>query len=269
MLSKVLRARASKERGPGRVRRLSHLLVLLIAPLSFVGILLASQGMWAAPRHASASYKVTGTAFDDLKQDGDMDAHDPGVNGVTVTAYNSASKAVATATSATADGKDGQYTLIIPDGTGPVRIEFSGFGPKATNPALKPYYPSKHNSKNEGTVVAFVDGTASSYTVNQGIEVPADYCQNNSNVLLPCYVVGNQRVDKPVMVSFPYESNGRNPNPAAAEAAKANQIGTTWGVSYRRSSDTLFASAFQKRHTGFGPNGGPGSIYLISGLSSG
>ena len=49
--------------------------------------------------------------------------------------------------------------------------------------------------------------------------------------------------------------------------ATVGQVGATWGIAYRPADSTLFASAFHKRATAFGP-GGPGAIYRLD-LSTG
>lgn len=78
--------------------------------------------------HAFNSYTVSGTVFDDYNQNGTQDWREPGLNGVIVTAYNSTNVAVASTTTATYDPQNGilmlgKYSLNIPDGTGPVRLQ--------------------------------------------------------------------------------------------------------------------------------------------------
>ncbi|MGH9844500.1 MAG: SdrD B-like domain-containing protein, partial [Blastocatellia bacterium] len=73
-----------------------------------------------------------------------------------------------------------------------------------------------------------------------------------------------------VIVSFPYSagttrSTGPPPftdydSPVHGIVARANQVGTTWGLAYARSSRSLFSAAFMKKHTGFGSTG-TGAIY--------
>src|SRR3989304_1528569 len=43
----------------------------------------------------------------------------------------------------------------------------------------------------------------------------------------------------------------------------ANQVGTVYGLAYQRMSSRLYAAAFMKRHTGFGPGGG-GAVYVVT-----
>ena len=159
----------------------------------------------------SAAYTVTGTVFDDYNQDGSQGSREPGVNSVTVTAYDSTGTAVATDITKTIGATLGEYTLAIASGVGPTRIQFTNFGITSTIAALSGFQSSMHVG---GTSVAFVDGTQSSAVVNFGMEHPAEYCQNNPNVSTSCYVRGDQtNVNDHVVVRFPYTNSGNNTGP--------------------------------------------------------
>ena len=62
-----------------------------------------------------------------------------------------------------------------------------------------------------------------------------------------------------MLVRFPYGANGSGQN---SYLAAGSDMGATWGLAYQRSTDTLFASSFVKRHSGFGP-GGIDAIYAV------
>lgn len=74
----------------------------------------------------------------------------------------------------------------------------------------------------------------------------------------------------PVLVDFPY-SAGANTAVDADYAqpsthtlmSPAGGLGTVFGVGYNRATNRVYASAFMKRHAGFGPNG-PGAIYAVN-----
>src|SRR5579859_5058821 len=142
--------------------------LLVLAAFSSFARVSASFASHAMRR---AVYTVRGTVYDDYNENGIQDSREPGINGVLVTAYDSANSIVATATSSTAHGKPGQYSLIIPDGIGPVRVEFTGFGPGAPSP-LNEYQPTTgHDAEGKPsntTPVRFVDGKQTSYTLDQG-----------------------------------------------------------------------------------------------------
>ena len=244
-------------------------LLALAAFSSFAGI----SASFASHTIRRAAYTVRGTVYNDYNENGVQDGREPGINGVTVTAYDSANNAVATATSATTKGKSGQYTLIIPDGTGPVRVEFTGFGPGAS-PPLDEYQPTTgHDAAgkpSDTTTVRFIDGKKTSYTLDQGLLIPHEYCQDNPDLVTSCYLKGNQGdpsvANDPAVVKWPYDRDKTTPPPDAV--SKAQEVGTTWGLAYRRSSDALFAGAYIKRYAGLAPGGSPGTIFLISGAST-
>ena len=86
----------------------------------------------------------------------------------------------------------------------------------------------------------------------------------NPTLATPLHVFGDQtqgfNQNQSVLVSLPYNATG---TPATTALATAKEIGTTWGSAYNRFTKTLYASAYTKRHAGFGP-GGPGAIYAVN-----
>lgn len=237
----------------------SLLLCVLVLSGAFVVV-----GPLKAHATGPNAYTISGTAFDDYKQNGVQNSQDPGINGITVKAYNSANTVVASDITKTVGSALGQYTLAIPSGVGPTRVQFTNFGPSSTNPALSGFQPSIHVG---GTSVAFVNGANSTNTVNFGLERPSEYCQSNPELATSCYVRGDQtRTTDDVVVRFPYNSSGNGAMPMGL--ATAPEVGTTWGLAYRRSSDTLFMASYFKRHSGFKPNGSTGAIYSVSGADS-
>jgi uncharacterized repeat protein (TIGR01451 family) len=218
---------------------------------------------------------IAGIVFEDFNSNGVFDtsltipnaslgsvgvAIDRGIGGVTVTAYDSAGVVRGTAVSA----PNGTYSLNA-TGSGPYRIQFT------TLPAG--FFSGPHGP-NSGTTVQFVpDGPSSD--VSLGLVRPQDYSQNNPDLVTNCYVFGDQvngdNQNEPVIVSFPYSAGSEDSdlnsddflNPAAhALAIPARQVGTTWGLGYDQPTRTIYAGAFMKRHSGFGPNG-TGAIYQM------
>ena len=243
-------------------------LLLLCALIMFGQIFISTSFAARASTHAASAYTVNGTVFNDYNQNGAQDSQEPGLNGIVVTAYDASNQQVATTTTASnTSGTTGQYALSIPAGVGPVRLQFTGFGPGASNPRLAALQPSAPGSAGT-TPVAFVSGAQASNTVNLGLEVPGDYCQQNPNIVTNCYIQGDQSGTDPVLVRFPYNAKGDDPDKAELGLAASNQVGPTWGLAYRRSSDSLFASAFMKRLAPFPSGGNPGAIYLVSQANS-
>jgi hypothetical protein len=229
---------------------------------------------------AFAAGVITGTVFQDYNANGARDttttipnsgfgttgaAVDRGVGGITVTAYDAGGAVVGAATTAA----DGTYTLNAA-GTGPYRIEFTNL------PAG--YHPGPRGANN-GTSVQFVpDGNSSN--VDLGIVFPADYCVDNPEVATNCYVFGDQVNGpynaNPTVVSFPYSAGSTTTTnidqPAThATMLRANQVGTTWGLAWARTTRRLYAASFMKKHAGFGPGADgtintaddPAAIYVI------
>jgi len=79
----------------------------------------------------------------------------------------------------------------------------------------------------------------------------------------------------PVIVAFPYSAGtassdpgtGDNPTPdyttpTATTLATMDQVGTTWGLATNPYTQDIYAAAYYKRFTGFGPDG-TGAIYMM------
>ncbi len=234
---------------------------------------------------AMAGGTVTGTVFQDYNANGTRDttgsltndgggavavAADRGIAGVTITAYDSGG----VASGATTSASNGSYTLTLTR-TGPYRIEFTG---------LPASFEQGPYGTNDGSSVRFVpDGGA--VGIDLGVNIPADFCQNNPDLVTSCYVYGSQSgpqpdpfnvgatidfSNNPVILSFPY-SAGSNANVVAnwdlptahALNVPARLVGPTWGLAYGRTPRRIFASAFMKKHSAYGP-GGPGAIYRVN-----
>ena len=269
-----------------------------ILPLAALAALIASTVAASAlptPQRvnaAGARSQVTGVVFEDYNANGVFDqtgslanngtgtigtAVDRGIGGVTVTAYDISNTVAASTTSVSPSGA---YTLslMLP---GPYRLEFSAL-PKG-------YQPSFHGSgpHSNGTSVQFVpDGVTAD--VNFGIIAPDHYCQNNPTVVANCFHFGGAdqaNASEAALYSFPYSSGSNSTSnasipsydtPAPAKRLALSQIGTTFGLAWARTTGRLFASAFFKKHTGFGPgadgvlNTGddPGAIYIIDPAAS-
>ncbi len=219
----------------------------------------------SSPLTALAAGNVTGFVFRDYNADGvDAGATEPSVGAITVTAYNTAGTVVAsTTTSATT----GAYTLnlaAVANGT-PLRIEFTGI-PSYLKPG--PFTAAT------GTTVRFLTTSAlGTANVNLALNNPSEYTTPDARLMTPCYLYGPRQVQgsSVVLPSFPYTAGGNNTStwdlPAGEVEAIGSQIGTVYGVAYRRSTNTVYTSAFVKRHTGLGPNG-TGAIYATPNVTS-
>jgi hypothetical protein len=142
-----------------------------------------------------------------------------------------------------------------------VAFDWSAGGPAASNP-LFGFQPVQVGSGSNTTVQFVNDGGIANLAINY----PADFCQNNPLMVLPCNRFGTQIGNtNEALYSFPYSAKGGNggATPAPVGLAKANEIGPTYGVAFHRAAKVIFAGAHYKRHVGTGPNG-LGAIYRIT-----
>ncbi len=219
-----------------------------------------------------ATDDLGGLVWRDYDSDGTQDPAEPSVDGsmgpIVVSAFDSSGLV--------------EQTLVAPDGTYAfdglytgrtdqnIRLEFSGLPQWASNGM---------RGANSATTVQFVN--APGCTADLAVQNRAEYCQSNPTITTACFAQGNQSLpqiaDEYVVVEFPYEvtndrdgnSAGTNiagtftpPPPQPSPIADAGDVGTTFGLAYRRETQTLYAAAFSKRGAGFGPNGA-GAIYQI------
>ncbi|AUD00425.1 putative Ig domain-containing protein [Spirosoma pollinicola] len=219
--------------------------LLLVITLVFMSIAVLTGSMQAQT--------ITGTVFRDFNSDGAKDNTanfvEPGVGGVTVTAYNAAGASVGTTTTSSAAATLGQYTLTT--GAGQFRVEFTSL-PASNYDSFK--------GTGSGTSVQFVSGGSTS--VNLGIGNAANYCQPNPIIADPCYLNGSRASNGTESVVVLFNDLDRGQGKAHQNIAKFSEIGAVWGQAYNRDTKKLYLSAFIKRHMDLGPNG-LGAIYEI------
>lgn len=231
----------------------------------------------AAYWNSQAAGTIAGRVFQDYNENGTYDtagsaalpAVDAGVGGVTVTVYDSSGTQRGTATTSTVAATLGQYSIAA-TGTGPYRVEFTNLPANYQTSARSTDSVTGGTTTDAGSSVQFVnDGNTSN--VNLAINVPEDYCQNNPESASCNYSFGNQTVSPSstttALLTFPYTA-GSNDTSTTLNAnvdlpdytlttnsflnVTATNIGTTFGLAYSRSTRLLYASAFFKRHSGFG-----------------
>jgi hypothetical protein len=229
----------------------------LLFAFLFAGVLL----FWHTPVAQAATCTgsaITGLAFRDYNANGVRETAEPGLASIVVTAYDAAGTTASCET--TADGSYG----ITPVGAYPVRVEFT-LPPDGSLNFLKPG-PAGANSR---TNVAFVNGPTAN--VDVGFSNPADFCgaTPSPTLVTSCMVFGEQNdnpvginKDHTVMAAFPYNAGNTDltnalgvQSPKPTSLAVAKQVGSVWGLAWNPMNQTLYASAFMKRHSGFGPGG--------------
>ena len=204
---------------------------------------------------------ITGTVYRDFNGDGAYTSipvsgtyayGEPGVSGMTVTAYSSNS---ATAPVSTTTNANGSYTLTV-GSTSQFRVEF-------TNLVAGDY--ESFRGTGSATSVQFVNGGSTS--VNLGVNYPANYCQSTTPELVTtCFISINATNNptlqsRPVLVGVPYTVD--DDTKTVTDYATEGEIGAAWGVAYKKDTKQLFESAFTKRHVGFSA-GGPNAIYITN-----
>ncbi len=251
---------------------MKHHTVLRLVGAVLVGAAVLASGEW----RVRAAGTITGLVFEDFNGNGTRDttttipssgagttriAVDRGIAGIAVAVYDSAGTLRGTATT----DATGAYSLGA-TGTGPYRVEFTNL------PAG--YRPSAFASgaTGNGTTVQFVpDGNSSN--INLAILDAASFCQNNPSVVTSCFVygaAGGPFGANPAVIDFPYAAGSNSGSAASynlpathALAVAVSQVGAVYGLGYRQSTNTVYAGAFMKKHSGFG-TGGTGAIYTVN-----
>ncbi len=171
---------------------------------------------------------------------------EPGVAGVTVQAF-AAGSAVPVETAVTA--ANGSYALAT--NLSSVRLEFTNL-------------PAGSAVGNAGAQagasnVRFVNAGLNPVNVNLATVIPA---QANPYLVTPQFSLRSPAdpavAARPALLAFPYNATG-NTGPLTT-LATAGQVGATWAVASNGATGDVYAAAFMKRYSAFGPNG-TGAIY--------
>jgi len=201
---------------------------------------------------------ISGRVFTDYDFDGIFEApQEGGVEGVVVNVFNNENTMITT----TATASDGTYTLnttgatdvLCTDGSSCYRVEFQ---------LPNNYTVWSAEASMGGLIQRICDNDC---VANLSAYCTDDYCQANPQMVTSCFIEGDNTGSGDVLVGFGYDST-----PASStitHEADASQIATTYGLAYQKRSQSLFASAFQKRFSGYG-NGTTGSIYRITDLTN-
>ena len=225
----------------------------LIAPVAAAP--LSATGLYAP----SGAGEIQGVVFRDFDADATQDAIEPGIQGVTVTAYDVNGTAVATTTTAS----DGSYTLSgLTDGNR-YRIEVTGYADFL--------YPAPVGT---GNVTTASIATSPATDVNVALLNPADYSQSEPEISDSTFFTGDPMVsgdpaNAQALVRYPYTRSGlctscggTEPDPTVI--ATMGDMGSVWGVAYQRSSRILYAASFLKRHAGlYEDSGGNPKLGMI------
>ena len=216
----------------------------------------------------SSDAQISGFVFRDYNANGKKDNtssfNENGVKGIIVTAFKSDGAIIASFKTATTglyaipvsgtayNNILGSNTGFVVAGTG-VRVEFSGL--EAGD------YPAVIGADNKGNV-QFAKAPASN--INFAVSYPADYAQPDPRLVTSVYRKGDAPATEQVLISVDYNASGGNKNyPNISTEGVQSQLGSTYGLAFHRSSNTLFAGSYQKRNTSYGSANSTGAIYKI------
>ncbi|MEQ0562305.1 SdrD B-like domain-containing protein [Amycolatopsis sp. NEAU-NG30] len=229
--------------------------------LAFGAVLLLASTVvpWVAtagPALADASDgALTVRVVRDLNGNGNYEpALETGVAGIPVKVTDPAG-----ATAAGTTGADGTVKVATTGlAGGKYRVE-------ASIPASMPYLKPAPAGGSLSSLTDFVDvsgGKAAALTM--GVWNPADYCQDNPDLVTACQRNGIAPGIDPAarsLITFPFTARGTTTKPA--QLATQGDTGTVYGIAYRKQDKRVFSSAFAKRATAYGP-GGTGGIYVTN-----
>ncbi|MEB4591335.1 SdrD B-like domain-containing protein [Candidatus Thiothrix sp. Deng01] len=248
-------------------------------------------GLFSSP---AAFADISGTVFLDYNLNGQLDstakmrnfadtmdidvAVDRGVAGAQVRAECVTSSGTSTFGPATTDA-NGQFTLSTAGAT-------AGADNCLLQTVTLPAGYSVGAQSGAGNVqTQFVSPTATG--ANFAVQETTSYCQNNPDLATDRFAYGQQTLnppyagnhDVPNIFAFPYNSGAAGlPNtsptgsaspsldandPVISDLALAQDVGSVFGLGWHPASKSLFAAAYMKAWTGFGP-GGTGAIYRIN-----
>ncbi|MGA8260244.1 MAG: SdrD B-like domain-containing protein [Arenicellales bacterium] len=199
---------------------------------------------------APTTNQISGKVFRDYNADGALSSGEPGVSGITVTAYDSSNAAVATTTT----DSSGNYTLTGLTDTQEYRIEFTD---------VPSYLKPGPVGTNSSTTVVFVTSPASD--VDLGLQNPGEYVSSTTpDVALARFADQNYvTTGFGTVLTTPYNSSGTGIT-LNTEATLA-QTGAVYGLAWSRETQRLYASAYFKRHAKVGGSLSTslGAIYAI------
>ncbi|MEU9338054.1 SdrD B-like domain-containing protein [Streptomyces sp. NPDC048290] len=138
--------------------------------------------------------------------------------------------------------------------------------PEPYSDYLRPAPASTAGSQGENhfdSFTSFVDvSDGKDDSVTTGVWNPADYALPESRYFVPVQS-GAGGTDTRALVAFGTDARGTCPTDEACPEVlnTQDQVGTTYGLAYDRFRDQIFQSAFARRYTEYGPEGG-GAIYL-------
>jgi hypothetical protein len=218
------------------------LLVAAALPLGASGLGSGSAG--------AALGALSGTVFRDYNGNGTLDAGEPGVGGVTVTAYPTTGASLSVESPA-----NGAWTI---SGTtsGNYRVEFTSVDGGLTSSA----------KAGSGSSVQFaVDGDEN---INYAVyDAASDACGSSPTLAFSCFVNGDQAVSgtRPSLRTVGWNGG------SVTDIGQNSTTGAVYGLAFQRSTQRLFSATYVKRHAGYFETAGDprlGQIFVTSGSTT-
>ena len=265
------------------IDKVSHKKYVRFAQSVVLAVTILAWPAFHLAQHLATIYAATGDAenltgviyhdynFDGTQTTGAFGVDEPGIAGITVTAYceldNDADPATpGTDATVVADVTDttGAYTLVVKENYD-CRTEVSGW-PSHLKPA-----PSGAGNGTTTQRITVPDGGAINQPV--GFINPAEYFGADPYVVANTPIFGDYTNatynGTESVVGINWSAGGSSGNGTNANHYDTNQVitnathaetGATYGAAWDRESQTFFSAAFMKNNAGFGPSG-PGAIY--------
>jgi SdrD B-like domain len=234
----------------------------------------------------AAPIEIGNRVFMDTDSDGEQDAGEMGLDNVTVKLFKAGTEVASTTT---ANG--GQWYFTNLDALTDYEVKIlgshfpSGKSITTTNVAsnAKDLIDNDANLVGSDAVIAYKTGsagqnnhsldfgfkTASTVNVTSCTTPPtgptASTCSNTRLMATPIYVNGNPLGGGTTAAQnglLIFEETNFGENTPVQKSILSSQVGSVWGISYKEQNNTLYTSAFLKRHMGLGTNG-TGAIYQI------
>jgi hypothetical protein len=214
------------------------------------------------PAREATAGLITGQVFVDYDGNAALGVTEYGIQGVVITAYNTTGISVGTAQTSTT----GTYSLNA-SGSGPFRIEFT---------QIPNYlYPGRQTG-GAPTTVRFLEASSASQFDLPLIDPVKYNTAASPDTLVSQFVSGTHsgaHGTKPGILKVPYTASGHDfsgTTPLTSYQATAfsafENIGATYALAHQTTRNRLYAAAYHKRHSGFGP-GGPDAVYVFDALT--
>ncbi len=177
-----------------------------------------------------------------------------GVGGITVKVYDAENSEIDNTTT----GDDGNYTLNITQ-DGDYRIEFNGWAD---------YLKESFDGNISNSSIRFAKNGD---TINFGLHNPDDFSSTaNPQIVTSIALEGStsaKRGDNRAIVKWEYTNLN---DEDFTKIIEKQDIGSTWGIAYKKDTQDIFVSAFLRRHIGLpdNDNDGNGDIGVIYKIDS-